>query len=161
MPFAQLLIDLNLLLRAILLPGADGGLAQPVMRVRKIGVKLQRALVFGNGFSKFALIGIQIAELQMSFSECWVRRDRPLQERLNLLQIDVRVLRALSLPQTHRVVVKRLSAVRLQLRESPEPFDNFSSLARRTIVGSRKKFVATLIRRAQIRAAKERLHCVV
>src|SRR5437762_1420109 len=156
MPFAQLLIDLNLLLRAVLLPSADVRLAQPVVRVSKIGVQLQRALVFGNSFSKFTLIGIQIAELQMSFSKRRVRCDRPLQKRLNLSQIEVRILRALSFPQTHRIVVERLSAVRLQLREPPEPFDDFGCLAWRTVVSSCQKLVATLIRRAQIRAAKDR-----
>src|SRR5712664_1356020 len=80
MPFPQLLIHLNVLLGLILLPRPDIRLTQPVMRVSKIRVKLQRSLVLGNGLRKFALIRIKIAKLQVSFGKAWVGSDGSLQK---------------------------------------------------------------------------------
>jgi hypothetical protein len=44
----ELLKGLEFLLRLILLPGVDIVLAEPVMRVRKVGVQLQRTGVLGQ-----------------------------------------------------------------------------------------------------------------
>src|ERR1700680_1969550 len=64
---AQLLVNLDLLLRAVFVAGAHVGLAKPIVRVGQIGIQLQRALVFRNGVGVLALLGVEIAELQMGF----------------------------------------------------------------------------------------------
>ena len=53
---AQLLINLELLLRLFLLAGADIGLAEAIVGIGQFRIQLQRALVLGDGFREFALV---------------------------------------------------------------------------------------------------------
>ncbi len=99
------LIDCKFLLCAILLPGVHIVLAEAVMGVGKIGIQFQRSLVLGDGLRVLMLVGVEIAQLHMRFGHRGVERYHFLQQRLDLAQVEARVLCPLSLPQTHRVIV--------------------------------------------------------
>ena len=50
------------------------------MRIGEIGIQVQSPLIFRNCLGVLALIGIKIAQLQMSLGEVLIQRDRLLEQ---------------------------------------------------------------------------------
>ena len=108
---------------------------------------VSKALTYSGIDSAYCgLIGIQISQLQVRVGELGIELHRLLQQRFDLMKIEGRVLSALPLPQTHRVIIVRLCVVRLQLGESSEALDDLIGLRRRTVVGLGQKEVCSRIR---------------
>ena len=97
---------------------------------------------------------MRVAELRI---EC----RRLCKQCLDLSKIRGWILRALSFPHAHRVVIRSPRIVRMQFRKAPEALDDLVPLQRRTVVSLRQKEVATGIRRAQVSASQQRLHRLV
>lgn len=76
----ELLIDLQLLLGEVFFASANIGLRETIMNVGEIGIELARFQIFGDGFGIFALIGIEIAQLLMSFGKIRGKSNSSFQE---------------------------------------------------------------------------------
>src|SRR5271163_481948 len=71
----KLLKNGELSLSAVLLPGMNVILAKPVVRVRKVGIQLQRPFILRKRLGIIMLIGIEDAQLQMRLRERPIQRD--------------------------------------------------------------------------------------
>src|SRR5579884_2697667 len=60
---AYFLIYVELFLREILFAGSNISLAQPITRVHQVGIVLQRLGVFGDRFSVFLLVRVEVSQL--------------------------------------------------------------------------------------------------
>jgi len=105
----ELLVGFQFFLGEIFFSGADVGLRQAVVDVGKVGIEVAGPQIFGDGFGIFALVRIQIAELQMGFCQIGSKRNGFFQEGFDLREIDVGILRAFALPETDRVVIESLA----------------------------------------------------
>ena len=79
-----MLVEICKVLRPLLLVGRQLGLCffhlsrmhvsltQPVMRIRNIGIILQRLQILGNGIGIARLIRKKISQLEMRLAEIWI-----------------------------------------------------------------------------------------
>ncbi len=95
---AQSLVDRKFLLRVLFFSYVDIVGAQAVMGIRKVGINLESPDVVGNRLLIVVLVGIQISQLHMGLGKRIVERNGPLQQGLDRLDVDARILDALALP---------------------------------------------------------------
>src|ERR1700722_16276304 len=148
------LINLELLLRQRFLAGTNVGLPQTIVGVGKIGVQLEGPHILWNGLGILTLVGVKIAQLQVRLGKLGIKIERILKQSLNLTEVKAGILRPLSFPQTHRVVVEGLGIARLEFRESAESLYAVVGLARRTVIGPGQKKITARVRRVQISRAE-------
>src|SRR5437660_10276480 len=98
MLLANFLVDLELLLGAAFFAGANIRLPQTVVSVGQIGIEFQRALILRNRFYIFILVGVEIAQLQVSFRELRIELQRLSEQRFDLMQIPAGILGPPALP---------------------------------------------------------------
>src|SRR5882724_11498294 len=96
---------------------------------------------------------IGLTQSVVSIGKFGIERDGLSEQRFNLMTIQAWILCPFSFPHAHRIVVKGLAIVGLQLREAGEALDDFVGLARRTIVGLGEEEIATRIGGAEIGCA--------
>ena len=85
--------------------------------------------------------------MQLGFGQSGIERNRFRQQRLDLVEIEAGILRALSFPETHRVVVKGAAVAWLEFGETAESLDDFVGLAGRTVIGAGEERVAARVGR--------------
>src|SRR5580692_8440755 len=146
----ELLVYLQLLLGAVFFAGADVGLAQAIVGVGEVRVEFEGALVVRDGVGVFGLIGIEIAQLELGIGEGGVEFNRFCEQRFDLVEIEAGILRALSLPQAHRVVIEGAAIARLEVGKTAKSLNDFVGLAWRTVVRTGEKWVDTGIRGTQV-----------
>ena len=99
----------------------------------------QRFQIFGNGFGIFALIGIEIGELQVRFGKIRGQRDGLFEKRFDLGEIHIGILGAFTLPQAHGIEIDGFAVVGLEFGVAAKALDDFFGLARGTIEGAERK----------------------
>src|SRR5271154_6908325 len=151
---AELLVYLQLLLGGVFFASADVGLAQAIVSVGEVRVEFECALVVRDGIGVFGLIGVEIAQLELGLGKGGVEFNRFREQRFDLVEIEAGILRALSLPQAHRVVIEGAAIARLEVGKTAESLDDFAGLAGRTVVGAREKWIDAWIRGTQVRGVQ-------
>src|SRR5690348_14071575 len=84
----HLLIDLQLLLRGFLLPGAHVSLPQPVVGIGKTGIQFQGPNIFRNGLGILALVRVKIAQLQVRIGQFGIELQGLFENRFDLMEIQ-------------------------------------------------------------------------
>jgi len=121
---AQFLVGLELFLSFVLFAHVHVGLAKTIVRVSRIGIYFESTLVFWNCIAIFVLIRIEIAELQVRVGEGRIESVGFLQQRIDLRQVETRILRAFPFPEAHGVVILRAAIVGLLVREAVKARDD-------------------------------------
>src|SRR5262245_27927183 len=97
----------------------------------------------------------------MSFGQFGIGNNGPTQERIDLFGIEFGITGTLPFPETHSIVVKSQTIIRLKLGVAAETVDDFSGLAGRTVVRAGEKFIHGGIGRIKVRTANQESDGVV